>query len=119
MEVDALVVLKPCWLEFPTEPRKAPQWEANDDTEDDTSSAEWRSHRRIIGRITEYQGRDAEENIDYQRRKKGVTSDGAEVVMDGVEEIADGPEKKEDGDVQEHVCAVHEPPHLELVKALE
>ena len=41
------------------------------------------------------------------------------MAMDGVEEVAEGPKKEEDGDVQEHVCPVHEPPHLEFVKAFE
>ena len=41
------------------------------------------------------------------------------MAIDRVEEIADGPKEQEDRDMQEHVCPVHEPPHLEFVKALK
>jgi hypothetical protein len=41
------------------------------------------------------------------------------MVIDGVEEIAEGPKKQEDRDMQECVCPVHEPPHLECVEALK
>jgi hypothetical protein len=76
-----------------TVPPREPLREANDDTEDDETSAKWRSHRRVIGGVAEYQGRDAEEYIDYQGRHEGVTGDEAEKVINHVEEVADGPEK--------------------------
>ena len=75
------------------------------------------SYWRVIGAATGYHGRDAEEDITYRRSNEGVTGDKAKKVIDRIKEIAEGPKKKEDRDVQEHVCPVHEPLHLELAKA--
>src|SRR6266849_899564 len=102
-----------------TDPPQAPRWEANDDAEDDVNSTKYGCHRRIIRRVSEYQGRDAEDHIDDNRRNEDVTGDGTKTMMDGVEEIADGPKKKEDRCVQEHMRPVHEPYHVESVEALE
>ena len=118
--MDALVVLEPCHVErLATVPLREPLWEADDNTEDNVTGAEWRGHRRVVRGVAEYEGRDAEEHIDYRSRNEGITCDEAEVVIDGVEEIAEGPKKQEDRDVQEHVCPVHEPPHLESAKAMK
>jgi len=102
-----------------TPPLPAPRWEANDDTEDVNSNAEWMGQWRIIRRVTGYQGSDAEDCIEYHCRNEGKTGYGAEIVMDGVEEIGDGPEKQDDRDVQECVCPGHKLPHLELIQALK
>jgi len=99
------------------DPTKKQHRGANDDEEDDTSSAEWRGHRRVIGGVAGYQGRDAEEQINYQRPNEGVTGDRAKKVIDGVEEVAEGPKEEEERDMQEQVYPVHEPPHLENLEA--
>ena len=117
-EVDALVMLKPCEVVRTAKDKvREPQGEANDDEEEDTSSAERGSHRRVIWGVNEYQGRDAEEHIYYHRPNEGVMGDSAKEVIDGVEEVAEGPKKEEDRDMQEHMYPVHEPPHLEFFEA--
>ena len=103
-------------------PPQEQRWGANDpegDPEDDATSAEWCGHRRVIRGVTENEGGDAEKDIDHHCRNKGVTGDEAKRAMDSVKEVADGPKKEEDRGVQEHVCSVHEPPHLESAKAFE
>ena len=69
--------------------------------------------------MTGYQGRDAEEHINYHRPNEGVTGDSAKMVIDGVEEVAEGPKEEEDRDMQKHVYPIHEPPHLEHFEALK
>ena len=80
-------------MEAPREPHR----ETNDDEGDtDTSSAEWRGQRRVIGGVDEYQRMDAEEHINYHRPNEGVTGDSAKLVIDGVEEVAESPKEEED-----------------------
>jgi len=76
-------------------------------------------HRGVIGGVSGYQGRDAEEHVDYQRPDEGVAGDSAKTVIDGIEKVAEGPKEEEDRDMQEHVYPVQEPPHLENFDALQ
>jgi hypothetical protein len=93
--------------------------DAEDDSEDDATGTEWRGDRCAVRGVTENEGRDAEEDIDNRCRDECVAGDETERVIDREDEIAEGPEKQKDRRMQEYVCPVHEPPHLEYLKALK
>ncbi len=73
----------------------------------------------LIGAVADNQGSNAENRIHRRQRDDAVPGDHSNPRVNDVEIIADAAEKQEDRNVQEHVDAVHKPPHIGSIKALK